>query len=228
VYFHELQRKLIDLARERVRAGEVTERGLAKICAISQSHMHNVLKNVRGFSTDSADRLMKALDLRVPDLLWRAPEGIDSDIRAIPIVRNRIGPGTDAVLSTFRGHIPMPDWLVKDAMDPVVARLAPDLVMPKALAAHDLVLLDQNPAVRANPQLGSLWVVAEGAGLRVRYLRMAGAQLHVADELTLEEPQKWRVVPPQGRNILDVVRARIVWISREIETEPAGPAVAAG
>jgi hypothetical protein len=227
VYFQDLQRKLIDLARERVRAGEVTERGLAKICAISQSHMHNVLKNVRGFSPCSADRLMRALDLRVPDLLWRVPEEIDSDIRAIPIVRNRIGPGTDAVLSTFRGHIPMPDWLLKKAIDPVVARLGPDLVMPKALAAHDLVLLDQNPAVRADPNPGSLWVVAEGTGLRVRYLRMPGAQLHVADELTVEEPEKWRFVPLQGRNILDVVRARIVWISREMETEPAGPAIPA-
>jgi hypothetical protein len=227
VYFQELQRKLIDLARERVRAGEVTERGLAKICAISQSHMHNVLKNVRGFSTDSADRLMKALDLRVPDLLWRVPDVIDSDIQAIPIVRNRIGPGTDAVLSTFRGHIPMPDWLLKDAIDPVVARLGPDLVMPRALSAHDLVLLDQSPAARADPQPASLWVVADGAGLRVRYIRRPGGQLHVADELTLDDPHKWRFVPLQGRNILDVVRARIVWISREMEAEPAGPAVPA-
>jgi hypothetical protein len=190
--------------------------------------MHNVLKNVRGFSTDSADRLMKALDLRVPDLLWRVPDVVDSDIRAIPIMRNRIGPGTDAVLSTFRGHIPMPDWLLKNAIDPVVARLAPDLVMPRALSAHDLVLLDQSPAARADPQPASLWVVAEGAGLRVRYIRRPEGRLHVADELTLDEPHKWRFVPLQGRNILDVVRARIVWISREMETEPAGPAVPAG
>jgi hypothetical protein len=225
VYFQELQRKLIDLARERIRAGEVTERGLAKICEISQSHMHNVLKNVRGCSTDSADRLMKALDLSVPDLLWRVPDVIDSDIRAIPIVRNRIGPGTDAVLSTFRGHIPMPDWLLKDAIDPVVARLGPDLVMPRAVAAHDLVLLDQNPSARADPQPANLWVVGEGAGLRVRYIRRPGGQLHLVNELTLDDPHKWRFVPLQGRNILDVVRARIVWISREMETEPAGPAV---
>jgi hypothetical protein len=39
VYFQELQKKLVDLARERVRAGEVTERGLARMCAISQPHM---------------------------------------------------------------------------------------------------------------------------------------------------------------------------------------------
>ena len=121
----------------------------------------------------------------------------------------------------------MPDWLLKDAIDPVVARLGPDLVMPRAVAAHDLVLLDQSPAPRADPQPANLWVVAEGQGLRVRYIRRPDGQLHLADELTLDDPQKWRFVPLQGRNILDVVRARIVWISREMETEPAGPAVTA-
>jgi hypothetical protein len=39
VYFEELQKKLIDVVRERLRAGEVTERGLARMCAISQPHM---------------------------------------------------------------------------------------------------------------------------------------------------------------------------------------------
>lgn len=223
MYFHELQRKLIDLARERVRAGEVTERGLAKMCSVSQPHMHNVLKHVRAFSNESADRLMRALDIGVPDLLWRAPGTEDINIRAVPIVRNRIGPGTDAVFTVFRGHMPMPEWLLKGLVDPVAARLAPDLVMPRALAANDLVLLDQNPAVRIAPGGGGAWIVADATGLRVRYLRMGGTRLYVANETTLEDPGKWQSLPLQGRNILDIVRARIVWIGREMETEPAGP-----
>ena len=39
MYFQELQKKLVDLARERVRTGRVTERGLARMCAVSQPHM---------------------------------------------------------------------------------------------------------------------------------------------------------------------------------------------
>jgi len=228
VYFQELQGRLVGIARERVRAGELTERGLARMCGISQPQMHNVLKNIRGLSTGSADRLMRALDLHVSDLLWRVSAEPDALVRAIPLLQNRIGPGADAVFTALRGHIPLPQSLLRDLVDPVAARLGPDLVLPKALAAHDLVLLDQNPRIRAAPGCDSIWVVSESAGLRVRYLRMEGTRLSIANEVTLEDPQEWHSVPLQGRNILDIVRARIVWMGRELEKEPAGPVDPAG
>jgi hypothetical protein len=53
VYFQELQRKLIGLARERVRAGQCTERGLARLCDISQPHMGiNILDSVKQSCND--------------------------------------------------------------------------------------------------------------------------------------------------------------------------------
>jgi hypothetical protein len=228
VYFHELQGRLVDLARARVRAGELTERGLARMCGLSQPHMHNVLKNIRVLSIPSADRLMLALDIRVLDLLWRVSSESDAQVRAIPILRNRIGPGTDAVLTSIRGHVPLPQSLLTDVVEPLAARLGPDLVLPHELATHDLVLLDQNPRIRAAPGCPGLWVISEGAGLRVRYLRMEGTRLCVANEVTLEYPEKWHSIPLQGRNILDIVRARIVWMGREMEKEPAGPFDSAG
>jgi hypothetical protein len=194
------------------------------MCAISQPQMHNILKGTRGLSTGSADRLMQALDLSVSDLLWRVSTDADADVRAIPMLQNRIGPGTDAVLTAVRGHIPLPQSLLGDLVDPIAARLGPDLVLPKALAAHDLVLLDQNPLVRSAPGGSSIWVVSEGSGLRVRYLRMGITRVCIANEVTLEDPRQWNSIPLQGRNILDIVRARIVWIGREMEKEPAGPA----
>jgi hypothetical protein len=140
------------------------------------------------------------------------------------MVKNRIGPGTDAVLTEFSGHIPLPRWLLRDLVDPLAARLGPDLVLPGVVAAHDLVLLDQSPQRRAVPGSNSVWVVIEDAGLRIRYLRMEGARICVANEVTLKDPRKWHSIPPQGQNILDIVRARIVWMGREMEKEPAGPA----
>jgi hypothetical protein len=234
VYFHDLHGRLIDLAREKVRAGEVTERGLARMCGMSQPHMHNVLKGIRALSTSSADRLMSALGIHVADLLWGisaggiSPGGIYSrdvaGIVAVPMVRNRIGPGTAGMLTVSRGNIPMPGWLLKNLVEPVAAQLAPDLVMPAALSANDLVLLDQSPAVRAAPSGNGVWIVAEGSGLRARYLRLAGTRLLVGNEVTRSDPQQWLSIPLQGRNILEIVRAHIVWIGREMETEPAGPA----
>jgi hypothetical protein len=228
VYFLELQLKLIGLARERVQAGELTERRLSRMCGLSQPHMHNVLKNIRALSTDSADRLMHALNVRITDLLWRhSPEG-DATVRAVPMIRNRIGPGTTTSFSEIRGHLPVPEWLVEGLVDPLAARLASDLVLPEELAAHDLVLLDQNPAVRSAPGGNGLWIIAERTGLRVRYLRMAGARLYVANQVTIADPRMWQSIPLQGRNILDIVRARIVWIGREMEKTPAGPVDPAG
>jgi hypothetical protein len=223
VYFHELHGRLIDVARERIRAGRLTERGLARMCGLSQPHMHNALKNIRSLSLGSADRLMQALDIHAADLMWRVSTELEVAVRAVPIIRSRIGPGADASFSVYQGYIPLPQSLLKGVVDPLAARLGPDLVMPEALAAHDLVLLDQNPQARAAPGGRTFWVVSEGDGLRVRYLRMGGTRLYVANEVTLEDPPKWNSVPLQGRNILDIVRARIVWMGREMEKTPAGP-----
>jgi hypothetical protein len=120
--------------------------------------------------------------------------------------------------------MPMPGWLLEDLVEPLTGRLAPDLVLPRELAANDLVLLDLNPAVRASPTGDGAWIVAEGAGLRARYLRLEGSRLYVGNELTRTDPQQWLSIPLQGRNILEIVRAQIVWIGREMETKPAGPA----
>jgi hypothetical protein len=224
VYFQQLQGRLVDIARERVQAGKLTGRGLARLCGVSQPHMHNVLNNIRSLSSSATDRLMRALDVRVTDLLWHISTEPEAGVEAVPMVKNRIGPGTDAVLTEFSGHIPLPRWLLRDLVDPLAARLGPDLVLPGVVAAHDLVLLDQSPQRRAVPGSNSVWVVIEDAGLRIRYLRMEGARICVANEVTLKDPRKWHSIPPQGQNILDIVRARIVWMGREMEKEPAGPA----
>jgi hypothetical protein len=224
VYFQELQRKLIVLTRERVRAGQFTERGLARRCDISQPHLHNVLKNIRALSDESADRLMMALNIGVQDLLWRVSGEKDANVRAVPILRNRIGPGTSTDFNAFCGNVPMPGSLLTGLVDPVTARLASDLRLPKTLAANDLMLLDQNPAIRSAHRTRGLWIVEEPGGLRARYLRLNGARLSIANEATVDDPEQWVPIILKGRNILDIVRARIVWISRELETEPAGPA----
>jgi hypothetical protein len=221
VFIEELHRRLLETARQRIRAGEVTERKLARLCGLSQPHLHNVLKEIRSLSTESADRLMRALNLTVVELLWRTPE-IDGAIRAIPIVRNRIGPGTEIGLTNFRGFVPFRESQLRSLVDPVLARLAADLAMPKAFAPNDLVLLDQNPEVRRHPSGTLSWVVATDMGLRVRYVRLGGTKVYLPSEATVDDPPRWEAVSLHGRDILDIVRARIVWISREMEAPQAG------
>ena len=141
----------------------------------------------------------------------------------VPLLRSRIGPGIEADFSVFRGHVEFDEALLRELVNPVAARLAPDLAMPRELAAGDLVLLDQNPALRERPGARDYWVVAGPTGLRVRYLRTSGG----GSRSPAKPGGRFKEVaaaPLRDRNILDIVRARIVWLSRKMEKETAGPA----
>jgi hypothetical protein len=210
------------LARERVRSGVVSERGLARHSDISQPHLHNVLKGIRTLSPLAADRLMRALGVTIPQVVW-SEGGIDiTNIRAVPILRNRIGPGGTASFDAFRGYMPFPAGQVANLVEPRAAYLAADLALPSQYRAGDLVLLDSNTALRAVPGASSCWIVAESSGLRVRYLRRAPGGLEAASDPGLFGARDWRTISLQGKNILEIVRARIVWIGREMETPLSG------
>lgn len=67
--FRDLQDRLAENLRERVRGGQATERGLARLTHVSQPHIHNVLKGKKLLSTDMADQVMLHLRMDILDLL---------------------------------------------------------------------------------------------------------------------------------------------------------------
>jgi hypothetical protein len=172
---------------------------------------------------------MNALDLNIPALIFRAGGTAETAVSVVPLLRSRIGPGYEAVvLTSYRGFLPFPAHRVASLVEPVVAQLAPDLLLPKPLAASDYVLLDCNPQVRATPSGGGYWVVAENTGLRVRYVKLGGTRVYLANESNIRDPPNWQAIPLDERNLLEIVRARIVWISREMEATPTPPPDAPG
>jgi hypothetical protein len=218
-----LQRRLIELARRRVRSGAATERGLARQSGISQPHLHNSLKGVRVLSSAACGRLMQALGVTAADLLWPSAGAQDMGIRGVPLMRHRIGPGIDAQLGVHSGFLPLPAALTDKLIEPLAARLAPDLALPPELAPNDTVLLDRNPALRADPPPHGIWVVEAEGGLRVRYLRMEGGSLQVGIFMQ-GRPREWQRVALAPRRILDIVKARVVWMSRALSAGgSAGP-----
>jgi transcriptional regulator with XRE-family HTH domain len=72
--FEQLYESLVCHVSSRVRNGELTVRGLARRSGISQPHLHNILKGKRFLSPQSADLLLRHLDLTVFDLLRIAEE----------------------------------------------------------------------------------------------------------------------------------------------------------
>jgi len=67
--FHELQQRLLDELRQRVRSGAATERGLARISGISQPHLHNVLKGKRLLSMGQGHEVLRSLEIDILRLI---------------------------------------------------------------------------------------------------------------------------------------------------------------
>ncbi len=67
--FSDLHRRLVDHLRQRVRSGEMTERGLARVTGVSQPHIHHVLKGKRLLTAITADQILGQLHMDVLDLI---------------------------------------------------------------------------------------------------------------------------------------------------------------
>jgi hypothetical protein len=149
--FASLRERLLDEIRRRVHNGEGTERGLARASGISQPHMHNLLKGIRGLNTATSDQLLTRLGINITDLLkadelrralyLRVME--EQTAVEIPVLKTRLGPGlpfTGEPSEFERVRVPLS--YVAAAGNPVVARLSDDAGMDPVLASGDLVMLD--------------------------------------------------------------------------------------
>jgi hypothetical protein len=77
--FAELQTRLIAMLRNKVRSGETTERGLARLVGISQPHIHNVLKGKKLLSLELSDNILRILHLDLLDFV--EPAEIEEKMR---------------------------------------------------------------------------------------------------------------------------------------------------
>jgi transcriptional regulator with XRE-family HTH domain len=67
--FCDLHERLIENLRQRVRSGEMTERGLARATGVSQPHIHHVLKGKRLLTALTADQILGRLQMDLLDLI---------------------------------------------------------------------------------------------------------------------------------------------------------------
>ena len=67
--FETARRRVVAHLRGLVRNGQITERGLARLTGISQSHVHNVLKGVRDLTPEIGDVILHELKLDLLDLV---------------------------------------------------------------------------------------------------------------------------------------------------------------
>jgi len=87
----DLQDELRSHIRARIGRGELTGSNLARVAALPQGHLSNFLNARRGLSLESMDRLLRALQIGVLDLVGgdelrrRAPRSL-RDVEAVAMV----------------------------------------------------------------------------------------------------------------------------------------------
>lgn len=233
MHFGLLHQRLVQHIRARVRSGEMTERSLARLAGVSQPHLHNVLKGQRFLSADMADQVLRHLHICTFDLLQ--PEDWPAHIRprngtsgrVVALLKGGLGPGAafPRESSWERFAILQPE--LERTEDPALVRLRADPLMMPLFRAGILALLDRAEPGRQSPDPGGYYAVeVAGEGL-IRMLHRAGGLLYVQASASLGACDTLTV---PDRNILDVVKAKVVWIGRSLEpfplaqesTEPAG------
>jgi len=216
MYFTVLQQRLLDYLKDNVKSGKWTERSLARAVGVSQPHMHHVLNGMRALSPALADHMLEKLGLTLLAFLH------DTDAQAlhailgfqdIPFLDGIIGPGflfPEGEIAACLVRLPS---LQVRVHSPAIARLAPDREMQPEFWGNDFVLLERSDDSRSALDDVSLYVVRYEGEALIRRLRVRGTRLYLIAEQ--------RGVPPyislRGRNILDVVKAKVVWLARSVE-----------
>jgi hypothetical protein len=215
--FETVRGSLLDHLRTRVRNGELTERGLARLAGISQPHMHNVLKGVRALAPHMSDAILGALHMslldlvELRDLMDNARQRILLEVPSVevPLLESRVGPGFawSERLSRFeRFRVPAKQaaWM----FHPAVARLGEDRGMRGVAAAGDLMLLDRAEAARANPDARSLHIVEWRGESLVRWVRAGKTRTYLAAAVNLDQPLRWETIALDRASLAEVVKAR--------------------
>ena len=206
--FEGLLYKLRDLLREKVRNGELTERGMARATGVSQPHLHNILKGIRALPPELADQLLAIAGLNVPDLMGMR----ESEPKPIKGAEAVGGPGS--TLQELEEYIAPVDK--QPSMLPSYI-LIPDQCMEPRFRGGDIVYYQQTVRERTILKAKAAYLVSHAGCILVRYLRMGGQRLYLASEESLQNPVQWDYVSLTDRHILEIVRGRIVWICRKME-----------
>jgi hypothetical protein len=213
--------RLVSDVRARVRNGELSERGLARLTGISQPHIHNVLKGTRLLSTEMADQILRHLRINLVDLLATedgAAPGITPkaeeacDCRSVALLDGWLGREYPYPQATGRELYPFPAADVKRLGSPVAARLAPDPHREPIFSGRGVVLLDRSEAIRLDPDAEGYFAVDLSGGATIGSVRRALRHLYLWNP----PGQVWQSIPLTERGPLDVIQGRVSLVVREL------------
>jgi hypothetical protein len=219
----ELTERLLLHLRERIRRGEITERGLARLTGYSQPHIHNVLKGSRGLQIELADQMMAMLDIPLPSLFTQDELGGHAPPKPneglpVAILEGRLGGGAPFphMASPQRRFFPVSQ--LAGLISPVLARIhSNEPAMRPTICPEDLVLMDRSPIERRRPRLESVYALCWKKKGYIGRCRVVGRALVVTVDNARESPEPPRPTAISDQSILDVVQGKIIWLGRNTE-----------
>lgn len=217
INFESLQQKLVETLCARVHRGEWTERGMARACGVSQPHLHNVLKGLRFFSTETADQVMRALKISILDLSSWEISPADPGIRLVPLLIPAIGPRCHTLPEHKGDYFAVADALILEFGNLLAVRCGYDPEMSCVFRPGDILLLDRGADARDHPNANSTYLVHTHNAYVVRYVRPGGRRLLLVSETTAGDPRQWDEADLAGLAIRDIVQARVVSLSRSMD-----------
>ncbi len=119
--FDQLLARLLREITRRIENGELTERGLARLCRLSQPHVHHILKGKRGITPQVADLFLDVLGMQAEQLIedpWaerkdRAEFADPQHCILLPLMEGLVGPGyPPPVLRPGGLYFPFPSALL--------------------------------------------------------------------------------------------------------------------
>ncbi|MBZ5610256.1 MAG: helix-turn-helix domain-containing protein [Acidobacteriia bacterium] len=225
--FQDAQAKLLAHVRDRIRNGELTERGLARLIGVSQPHVHNVLKGVRNLSPEIFDSILQYFRMSLPDLA--STEDLEASLRRrsapervaeAAFLDSPIGPGTPwSAAVNWRRSFPLPFPAVAAPAGLVMARLAPDPYMYVTLAGCDIALLDTAERRRSELSPEGLYVVSRREEAVLRYIRSGARCYYLVTDATMDAPHQWEQLRTTTAELVESIKARIRWVGRERDRE---------
>jgi hypothetical protein len=209
--FSGLKGRLIQRLREEVRNGTCTERGLARRAELSQPHIHNVLKGIRALSAESADNLLIAMSWSVLDLISPAEIEVLASFGQEPITRVPLLSGAAGPRGFWSDHmesepaLAIPCRFLAGLKAPAAVRLSPD---PEMETNAGFALVDRARETRAALDGRSVYVVAKGGEVLLRYVRFGRGVVYLPTADNLNRPYEWDVAARYG-DITELVLARV-------------------
>jgi len=217
--FQLLHGRLVSHVRSRVRNGEISERGLARLTGISQPHIHNVLKGARLLSADMADRILRRLRIDLADLLSAEAvaaagrDPVDSGAsRMVALLEGRIGREHPHPRSVGGEQYPFSAADVDRLKSPVAARLAPDPWRAPLFSGSGVVLLDRSEEARREPDEEGYFALDLSGGGTIGLVRRVRRQLYLKALPT----DAWQPLPLLGRAPLDAIQGRVRLVVRQL------------